>query len=46
VGQPTFNQSRTHLTRGLSEPDYVQPTIAKKLNFSQPNPTRTRGEPS
>jgi len=45
VGQPTFNPARTRLTHGLSEPVEFNPLL-KKLNFSQPNPARTRGDPS
>jgi len=34
VGQPTFNPARTRLTRGLSEPGWVQPTFEKVEFFS------------
>jgi len=34
VGQPTFNPTRTRLTRGLSEPGWVQPTFEKDEFFS------------
>jgi len=34
VGQPTINPTRTRLTRGLSEPGWVQPTFEKVEFFS------------
>jgi len=37
VGQPTFNPARTRLTRGLSEPGWVQP-IFEKVDFFSTQP--------
>jgi len=34
VSQPTLNPARTHLTRGLSELDWIQPTFGKTEFFS------------
>ena len=37
MSQPTFNPARTRLTRGLSEPGWVQPTF-KKVEFFSTQP--------